>query len=215
MITAPEPLDLDAIRARCAAATEGPWRWTGNVDHDDPRLTGRKTDVFAITRRERTRDDREAQGFADYLREVQEWDKVKEEWRHLTDEEIEAQVRRDWLEEPDGEPRYDMRLSFVDPERHVYRNARDLAVFAVCPDATSREDERVYRADIAGLRHPDAVFIAAARTDVENLLAEVARLRARESALRNLCAPADQYRADDPESVEGRAAYMRLEADEP
>ncbi|GIJ51294.1 hypothetical protein Val02_81800 [Virgisporangium aliadipatigenens] len=56
--------------------------------------------------------------------------------------------------------------------------ASELPIFAVAPDATSREDERVYRADLAGIRNPDAEFIAHARADVDALLAEVDRLRA-------------------------------------
>lgn len=53
-----------------------------------------------------------------------------------------------------------------------------LARYEVCPDATSRDDERVYRADLSGIRHPDAEFIAHAREDVPVLLAEIDRLRA-------------------------------------
>lgn len=51
------------------------------------------------------------------------------------------------------------------------------ARYEVAPDATSRDDERVYRADITGIRNPDAEFIAHARQDIDDLLAEVDRLR--------------------------------------
>lgn len=34
--------------------------------------------------------------------------------------------------------------------------------FAVCPEAMSRDDERVYRGDVSGIDHPDARLIAAA-----------------------------------------------------
>jgi hypothetical protein len=47
----------------------------------------------------------------------------------------------------------------------------DLPVYEVAPQAESRDDPRVYRADIAGIRHPDAEFIARAREDVPRLLA--------------------------------------------
>jgi hypothetical protein len=40
--------------------------------------------------------------------------------------------------------------------------ASDLAVYEVCPEATSASDERVYRHDIIGLRSADARLIAAA-----------------------------------------------------
>lgn len=44
--------------------------------------------------------------------------------------------------------------------------ASDLPVFQVNRAATRRDDPSVYRGDIVGIRHPDADFIAAARTDV-------------------------------------------------
>jgi hypothetical protein len=46
-----------------------------------------------------------------------------------------------------------------------------LVVYEVAPDATHREDPRVYRADIVGIRHPDAEFIAHSRRDIASLLA--------------------------------------------
>lgn len=60
----------------------------------------------------------------------------------------------------------------------LMHRADEMARFEVCPDATSRKDPRVYRADLTGIRHPDAEFIAAARSDVDWLIAEVHRLRA-------------------------------------
>lgn len=56
--------------------------------------------------------------------------------------------------------------------------AAELARYEVAPDATDRKDPRVYRADLTGFRNPDATFIAAARQDIADLLAEVDRLRA-------------------------------------
>jgi hypothetical protein len=56
--------------------------------------------------------------------------------------------------------------------------AQELPVYEVAPNATSRKDPAVYRADLSGIRHPDAVFIAAARQDVADLLALVDELRA-------------------------------------
>lgn len=64
-------------------------------------------------------------------------------------------------------------------------NADKRAVYEVAPEAKSRDDQRVYRADIVGIDHPDAEFIAHARQDVPAMLerireqeAELARLRA-------------------------------------
>lgn len=49
--------------------------------------------------------------------------------------------------------------------------------YEVAPNAASRRDSRVYRADLIGIKNPDAEFIAHARQDVDDLLAEVERLR--------------------------------------
>lgn len=51
--------------------------------------------------------------------------------------------------------------------------ATEVPIFEVAPDATSREDRRVYRGDLIGLRHPDADFIAHSRRDVDYLVAQV------------------------------------------
>lgn len=48
--------------------------------------------------------------------------------------------------------------------------ASDRAIYEVAPTATSRKDPRVYRGDIVGIKHPDAEFIAAARTTVPALV---------------------------------------------
>ena len=53
----------------------------------------------------------------------------------------------------------------------MMQRGRDLVRFEVCHDATTRQDQRVYRGDIDALRHPDATFIAAARQDVPTLVA--------------------------------------------
>ncbi len=176
--------DIEEIRARAAAATPGPWKWRGNVDCDDPRLVGgpRFADIFGIIRRERTAEDRETKDFAHYLCEVEIFDASlndgKGGHRPYTDEEIDERVREDWLEDPSGGPLYDQRLAFYCEPGPFYHYARDLAVYEVCPTATTRSDPRVYRADIVGLRNPNAVFIAAARQDVDDLLAEIDRLSA-------------------------------------
>ena len=55
----------------------------------------------------------------------------------------------------------------------------DHLIYQVCPEATSHRDPRVYRQTIAGIRHPDAVFIAAARQGVDDLLAHIDALEKR------------------------------------
>ena len=49
------------------------------------------------------------------------------------------------------------RLTLMEDLMLVY--ARDRAIYEVAPSATSRKDPKVYRADIIGLRHPDAEII--------------------------------------------------------
>lgn len=58
------------------------------------------------------------------------------------------------------------------------KDGSQLARYEVAPDATSRRDPRVYRADLTGFKNPDAEFIAHARQDVDDLLALVDRLQA-------------------------------------
>ena len=72
-------------------------------------------------------------------------------------------------------------MSFAAPRFAVdgiLHRADEFPIYAVCRTATSRKDQRVYRADIAGIRNPDAAFIANSRADVEWLIGEVERLRA-------------------------------------
>ncbi len=68
-------------------------------------------------------------------------------------------------------PRFQNEHSFMD-------KAGDdpMPVYEVCPNATSRDEACVYRGDFFELRHPDAVFIASARQDIDDLLAYVEEL---------------------------------------
>lgn len=66
---------------------------------------------------------------------------------------------------------------FRDDAARQMVKASEVPVYEVAPKASSRDDPRVYRADISGFRNPDAEFIAHARQDVTDLLAEVGRLR--------------------------------------
>lgn len=185
--------EFDAIEARCSAATPAPWRWRGNVDQADPHLVGSRRpdekfgyDVLGHVRRQRTIHDRAVREIRAYYEDCSpqvrrggeygpdgRWQ--PEVWVPDEDGTVVAQAIHDYLYDEYDSPRYDERLAFV--VDGIYREARGLAVFEVCRDATDRADPRVYRADIVGLRHPDAEFIANSRADVEALLAEVKRLR--------------------------------------
>lgn len=179
---------LKEIEARAAAAAPGPWMWRGNVDHDDPALSrwepghGR-VEVLRHYPRERTANDRGARAYAEYLAESDYWDESLRGgaggYRSYTDEEIAEKVQTEWVHDRFGEPHRESRMAFSDRENLFAQDARELAVFEVCPDATSRTDSRVYRADIVGIRHPDAQFIAGARQDVDDLLTMIATIRER------------------------------------
>lgn len=172
-----------AIRQREAAASPGPWMWRGNVDYDDPSLCrpgdghGR-VEVLRHYRRERTAEDKGAKDYDEFLRDSRVRDDATGEWRPFTDEERAEQVRQDWLEDPWEGTQHDTRMAFVDQKLHWAVDARELAIYEVCPEATKRDDPRVYRADIVGVRHPDADFIAHSRQDVTDLLAAVDRVAA-------------------------------------
>lgn len=174
--------DLEAIQARADAAQAGPWFWRGNVDYSDPSLCyyregwGRAEILWHIPR-ERTAKDVGAKDYAQYLGDSQ-ISNGNGGWRAWTEEEIAEEVRANYLEDPRGEPATDNRMVFTNHENLNAIDARELAIFEVAPKATKRDDPKVYRADIVGIRHSDAVFIAAARKDVDDLLAEVRRLRA-------------------------------------
>lgn len=69
----------------------------------------------------------------------------------------------------------------------LMHKADGMVVYEVAPDATSRKDPKVYRADITSIKHPDAEFIASSRADVDWLVAEVERLRAAVNQSRCAC----------------------------
>lgn len=64
---------------------------------------------------------------------------------------------------------------FMDDKVMMHR-ARDLAVYAVAKDALTRDDPRVYRGDIVGIRNPNAELIAHAHEDITFLLGRVNEL---------------------------------------
>ncbi len=174
-------VDLDAIRSRASAATKGPWFWRGNIDYRDPYLTsaGIVGDVMAVLPTELTRDDALRLGVGDpdyYDYDIKVPDDVDDpaayydvEFNRIRDEYI-----AEWLIDNYGEPRKECRLTFTRNGWH--QEARRSVVFEVDRSAESRDDKSVYRADIVGLRFPNAEFIAHARQDIDDLLAEVDRL---------------------------------------
>ncbi|KNX38076.1 hypothetical protein [Luteipulveratus halotolerans] len=179
--TAATELDLDAIRARHAATTEGPWFWWGNTDNHSAALCGRQPgvgvcEVVSTVTVDRSTTGREADVNRESLRE----------YTTMTEDQIEDEIRA-WAAESWDQPRSDARLALTD-ENHIRRNVEDVAVYQVAraqglPDDTPRDDERVYRADICDVRNPNGKFLAASWADVRDLIAEVERLRARVSEL--------------------------------
>ena len=170
-------LDLDAIKARLDAATPGPWFWWGNTDTHSTALCGRQPgigvcEVISTVSVKRSTTGREADANRSSLRDLTD----------LTEEEIEGHIREWAFDEWSGEAREDQRLAITD-ENYIRRSVEEVAVYQVAraqglPDDTPRDHEKVYRADICDVRTPNGRFLAHSRQDVEDLVAEVERLRA-------------------------------------
>ena len=87
----------------------------------------------------------------------------------------------DWAHDAFGEPIREPRLQFMTDLMCV--NAREHVAYEVAPQARSREDPNVYRADVVGIRHPDAEFIATFDpATVTSLLDRIAELEAQITA---------------------------------
>lgn len=148
-------IDLDGLQAAAEAATPGNWHWSGNTDIGEPYLATRlpgagRCQVVGIGYEERSTTGKAA----DQVRaDAAEFD--------LGDPD---ELVRQWAHDSFGQPVREPRLQFMTDLMCV--DARNLAVYEVAPNATSREDPGVYRADVAGIRHPDAEFIAAANPAV-------------------------------------------------
>lgn len=150
---------LAAIQARHEAATGEDWHWAGNTDTGEPYLAtwapglGRCS-VLAIGHEDRATTGREA-------------DRVRDDAVEFSLGDPDELVY-DWAHDRFGQPAKDPRLwFFTDLMADL---ARKHVVYEVAPNATTREDPKVYRADIIDIRHPDAQFIAHARADVPWLL---------------------------------------------
>lgn len=159
--------DYDDLRKKAEAATEGPCHWAGNTDTGEPYLAtwipgAGRCQVLSIGSEERTSTGRKAAEIRDYA----------EESGMDPDDAV-----QDWMHDSFGNVMTDPRLQFTTDL--MCADARKLVVYEVAPEATSREDKRVYRADVVGIRHPDAEYLVAANPQtVLALLDEIARLRA-------------------------------------
>ncbi len=146
------------LRALLEKATPGPWCWAGNIDTGEPYLASRApgmgASVLAIGWQPRSTTGRAADDVRSYARESCE----------DPDEMVDM-----WANDQYGEHIKEPRLWFYTD--HMAVEARDLVTFEVAPQATTRDDPKVYRADITGIRHPDAQLITAAVNALPALLA--------------------------------------------
>jgi len=154
-----EQIRIDAIASHLASITPGPWWWGGNVDCGDVEILRRgkfgTESVLRMLDVDRKPNDRRVAGIEEYFSDSHDPDGA-------------AQAVEEFLFEDCGVPNKDPFMAFnVDG---YMTPAKDLAVFEVCRDATSRSDRRVYRGDVVGVRHPDAEFIVAAPQYVRELL---------------------------------------------
>jgi hypothetical protein len=181
---------LAEIREREQQATPGPWGWRGNIDNGDPYLTSlghrdeakpdgtvvrhHAGDVLGHIPVELTRADAINRGVGDpeFLPEpkvdVDPIDTYDKRYDAAIEAAREAEIE-DYLTDDYGQPRTKDRLAFC--TNWLYTDARKLVTFQVAPNVTERSDPRVYRADITGIRHPDAEFIEHSRQDLSRLLA--------------------------------------------
>lgn len=143
-------LDLAELRRIAEAATPGPWHWAGNTDTGEPYLAtwtpgAGRCQVLSIGSEDRSTEGRAAESVREYAR----------------DSDIDPeQAVTEWATDAWGQPVQEPRLQFVTDLMCV--NAREHVVYEVAPTATRRDDPKVYRADIVGIRHPDAEHIAKA-----------------------------------------------------
>jgi hypothetical protein len=188
---------LAEIREREQQATPGPWGWRGNIDNGDPYLTSlghrevlkpdgtvvrhHAGDVLGHIPVELTRDDAircgvgDPDGLPEPKVDVDPIDTYGKRYDAAIEAARDAEIE-DWLTDDYGQPRTFDRLAFCTD--WLYTDARKLVTFQVAPTATKRSDPRVYRADITGIRHPDAEFIEHSRQDVSRLLKSVEKLLA-------------------------------------
>lgn len=159
-------IDLEHLRGIAEAATPGSWHWSGNIDTGEPYLAAwapgiGRTSVLAVGYEDRKTDGRDADAVREYALESG------------LDPEVEVE---DWATDRYDQPIREPRLWFYRDHMAVY--ARRHVQFEVAPQATSREDKKVYRADITDVQLPDAQHIATfSPATVLALLDEIQRLR--------------------------------------
>jgi len=184
-----DPDRLAEIEARTQAASEGPWKWIGNQDTHQVYLGTMMQVVLGTLDVERTKDDRDIEHLVSWL-----WDnppedmppfqtETSDEWGDTTieydDAAAEAWLRERateiWLQGDEWDtPPTDRRIAVRDGWTLV--PLESTAIYEVCPEATDRNDRRVYRADYRRTRSADAEFIAHSRADIEWLLNKVKEL---------------------------------------
>jgi hypothetical protein len=177
-VTTVDPDRLTEIEARTQAASEGPWKWIGNQDTHQVYLGTMMQVVLGTLDVERTPNNKQdIDRIASWLYDSPPDDMPK--FDDDEDDEYEEWVRERateiWLtpDQWDEEPT-DTRIAVRDGWTLV--PLESTAVYEVCPDATDRNDPRVYRADYRRTRSADAEFIAHARADIEWLLNKVKEL---------------------------------------
>lgn len=159
--------ELAQVTGRLNAATGAEhWHWAGNVDVGEPYLAtwvpgAGRCQVLSIGHEERSTTGPEADRVRSAAREFD-----------LGDPE---ELVQNWATDRFGEPMHDPRLQFLTDLMCV--DARERVIYEVAPEATSRQDPNVYRADVGGINHPDARFIEHAGRDMRALLTELEALR--------------------------------------
>jgi hypothetical protein len=205
---------VEAIRARAAAATAGPWRWFGNTAVDSVYLgtdhSGRlfllrpdlryvesvyhheHVESYTVEQaRESIRDWCGAHDGedgrscrCDELREFLTGTMYHDEpGRSLCRDGVDVWLERGVFVKPDLSVQRDHRMvSYRDVARYEVLGGRTIAEHQAAGGQINGQRRDLYREDIVGLDNADAEFMAAARQDVDDLLAEVDQLRERAEA---------------------------------
>lgn len=157
-------LDLDAIKARCEAATPGEWAWRGYVDGSIElrALHSMGKRIVTTTRAEPC--------VVELPNSI--WGGPWSLTANACDD-CKAEAAKD------HDPFVDYRCSKPENLDTIWLAGEHF----IEPSNTWAVREVPYRTDVVRVDHPDAEFIAAARTDVPALVAEVERLRAENAAL--------------------------------
>jgi len=167
-------LNLDAIKARCDAATRGPWGWRG---HSDGAIELRTLHSGGLR-------------IVSGMNARPCWVESNDSEMILTSDACGA-CRRNYAKYMAGED-LDDHEKCEHPENlgtiWMWDNG------FVSPANKWARNEQTYRTDVARVEHPDAEFLAHAREDVPALLAEVERLKdgIRDIASREINNPYDE-----------------------